>query len=375
MVAILKYFPLCFLIFWAGSAYGLEDPRTTAIKAELVAFCNVVCDECGDISGAFVSTILAAAAKNDPCGRVEEAQALLDKFLTANGVVPLAQAMSHAPINVIPPAQLPGIDAPCATTLILPYKKQRHVNIANIWHQQREYSSQVTVIGGGGIGHSCDGCGSSCSLGPFMFYSNKGAGFDEVQARAGDSLNAVSFRNNNGKTMTALAGDNGSDVTTSALFTCPPGQLLTGWNAQQGCHINTTSFQCGTPAVPPLCEYSPQIEPEQNTGADCDNELNSYIGALDENAIIDAENQYNKCLYNQQLQTYQARLPFFTQNGALSGWQSNAPSLPVQIPTNPIGNTTLNCCNQSVNVDLQPNINYDAKHNTIINSKLIVRNY
>ncbi|RKO83970.1 hypothetical protein BDK51DRAFT_49527 [Blyttiomyces helicus] len=122
MVAILKYFPLCFLSFWAGSANGLEDPRTTAIKAELVAFCNFVGDECGDISGAFVSTILAAAAKNDPCGRVEEAQALLDKFPTANGVVPLAQAMSHAPINVIPPAQLPGIDAPCATTLILPYK-------------------------------------------------------------------------------------------------------------------------------------------------------------------------------------------------------------------------------------------------------------
>ncbi|RKO88568.1 hypothetical protein BDK51DRAFT_49117 [Blyttiomyces helicus] len=120
MLLIFKYLPLSFLILCPLSAYALEDPRTTAIKAELIAFCNVVANECGNISGAFVSTILASAATNNPCGRVQQAQALLDQFPTASGVVPLAQAMSHAPINVIPPAQLPGIDAPCATTLILP---------------------------------------------------------------------------------------------------------------------------------------------------------------------------------------------------------------------------------------------------------------
>ncbi|RKO86235.1 hypothetical protein BDK51DRAFT_43325 [Blyttiomyces helicus] len=208
----------------------------------------------------------------------------------------------------------------------------------------------LTLTGGGGDTKSCGDCGSSCSLGPFMFYSNQGAGFDGVQARPGYSVNALSFRNNNGKAMTAMAGDNGSDVTTSALFTCPPGQLLTGWNAQAGCHINSISFQCATPSVPPLCEYNPQIEPEQTTGADCDKELNSYIGALNENAIIDAENQYRTCLYIQQHLAYEARLPFFTQNAALSGWESNAPSSPIQTPTNPIGNTTFNCCNQNVNI-------------------------
>ncbi|RKO94496.1 hypothetical protein BDK51DRAFT_52251 [Blyttiomyces helicus] len=103
----------------AGPAHALEDPRTTSIKAELIAFCSIVGNGCGNISGAFVSTILAAAAKNYPCGCVQEAQALLDQFLTASGVVALAEAMSRAPINVIPPAQLPGINAPCATTLIL----------------------------------------------------------------------------------------------------------------------------------------------------------------------------------------------------------------------------------------------------------------
>ncbi|RKO88818.1 hypothetical protein BDK51DRAFT_41930 [Blyttiomyces helicus] len=71
----------------SGSVRATEDPVTTQVKSDLVAFCNQVGDECGDIAGAFDSTILAAAVTANPCGRVQQAQALVDKFGSQPGAM------------------------------------------------------------------------------------------------------------------------------------------------------------------------------------------------------------------------------------------------------------------------------------------------
>ncbi|TPX72916.1 hypothetical protein SpCBS45565_g00391 [Spizellomyces sp. 'palustris'] len=112
---------LC-LGFCASSVSALEDPRTTRIKAELIAFCQSLNGElgtagtnCFDISGPFHSAILAAKAQTaaGACERSDLADQLLANFGGHPGVAELAEEMRHAPINVIPPRQLPGVDPPC----------------------------------------------------------------------------------------------------------------------------------------------------------------------------------------------------------------------------------------------------------------------
>ncbi|KAJ3016351.1 hypothetical protein HKX48_004070 [Thoreauomyces humboldtii] len=109
----------------AQQVLALEDPRTTTIKANLAKFCSSLNGavgakgaNCFDISGAYASSILAAK-KTDPCDRTVKAQAILDNFPNAAGVVALAQSMATAPINVLPPAALPGLEIACPTALVI----------------------------------------------------------------------------------------------------------------------------------------------------------------------------------------------------------------------------------------------------------------
>ncbi|KAI9090483.1 hypothetical protein DFS34DRAFT_637535 [Phlyctochytrium arcticum] len=105
----------------APSVFAIEDPRTTAIKADLAAFCSSLGGKpgkqganCFDISGAFFSAILAGKA-NSEAGRCERsglAQQLRNNF---DGAQAIANAVASAPLNVIPPAQLPGPNPPCGS--------------------------------------------------------------------------------------------------------------------------------------------------------------------------------------------------------------------------------------------------------------------
>ncbi|KNC99427.1 uncharacterized protein SPPG_05668 [Spizellomyces punctatus DAOM BR117] len=115
----------------ASSVAAVEDPKTTQAKNKLSAFCNSLNgaqgskgENCFNIFGRYTGVILAAAAKNDPCGRTREAQALLDNFGDRPGAVALANEMAHAPINVIPPNPNPPTDVPCGTPLRLPGGQQ-----------------------------------------------------------------------------------------------------------------------------------------------------------------------------------------------------------------------------------------------------------
>ncbi|KAI8915387.1 hypothetical protein DFJ77DRAFT_462484 [Powellomyces hirtus] len=110
-------------VTFSHGAAALEDPRTTKIKSDLTAFCSSLNgaqgaqgENCFNIFGTYTGSILAAK-KNDPCDRTVKAQALLDNFPNVPGVVELAKAMSTAPINVIPPEQLPGLEIACPTPL------------------------------------------------------------------------------------------------------------------------------------------------------------------------------------------------------------------------------------------------------------------
>ncbi|KAJ3158710.1 hypothetical protein HDU86_002675 [Geranomyces michiganensis] len=109
----------------APLASAIEDPRTTQIKADVAAFCSSLNGRqgdhgknCFDISGAFFSAILAAKVKS-PCDRTVLAQEIIDNFSSVQpaAAAELATKMANAPLNVIPPAQLPGPNPPCDTPL------------------------------------------------------------------------------------------------------------------------------------------------------------------------------------------------------------------------------------------------------------------
>ncbi|KAJ3016159.1 hypothetical protein HKX48_004181 [Thoreauomyces humboldtii] len=111
------------LIFLAQRASALEDPRTTAIKTSLNDFCSGLPSDAGaqgqncfDINGSYASTTLASQASN-PCARTTVAQELVNNFPTASGIEALAKSLATAPINVIPPASLPGLSIACSTPL------------------------------------------------------------------------------------------------------------------------------------------------------------------------------------------------------------------------------------------------------------------